>query len=138
MNIQLSRTVLTGLILAGMGFSAIAQPSGHGHAPQMQKPGPQAPHMNHQPAPRPPAAHAAPHQPAPKHMQQRQGAGPDHRWKKGTRVPQQYRSQHYVVNDWQHHGLKRPGKGQHWIQNGNDYLLVSVASGLIAQMVLGR
>ncbi len=137
MNIKLSGTVLTAIILSGMGFSAIAQPSGHGPAHQMQKPGQQAPQMNRQPAP-PPAAHAAPHQSAPHHMQQRQGAGPDHRWQKGTRVPQQYRSQHYVVNDWQHHGLKRPGKGQHWIQNGNDYLLVAVSSGLIAQMVLGH
>lgn len=142
MNTKLSGTVLAALIVGGVGFSAVAQPGpggpGPGPAPQMQKPGPQAPQMHRQPAPPPAATHAAPHPSGPAHMQQRQGAGPDHRWQKGSRVPQQYRTQHYVVKDWQHHGLQRPGRGQQWVQNGNDYLLVAVASGVIAQMVLGR
>lgn len=142
MNTKLSATVLAALIAGGVGFSAVAQPGpggpGPGPAPQMQKPGPQAPQMHRQPAPPPAAAHTSPHQSGPAHMQQRQGAGPDHRWQKGSRVPQQYRTQHYVVKDWQHHGLQRPGRGQQWVQNGNDYLLVAVASGVIAQMVLGR
>jgi len=35
------------------------------------------------------------------------------------------------VRDWNRHGLRRPGPGQQWIGVGNDYLLVSVVSGII-------
>ncbi|MEG0052897.1 MAG: RcnB family protein [Comamonas sp.] len=64
------------------------------------------------------------------------GAGPDHRWTRGTRVPPQYRGHNYVVNDWRAHRLPAPPRGHHWIQNGSDYLLVAIATGVIASMVL--
>ena len=86
---------------------------------------PPAPHQAHAPAR--PGAHAAP-----------QGAGPDHKWVRGTKVPAQYRTPHYVVHDWKRHGLKQPPRGQQWVQYGKDYLLVSIASGVIAQLVLGH
>ena len=52
-----------------------------------------------------------------------------------TDLPQ-YRSHHYVVNDWRGHHLSAPPRGYHWIQNGGDYLLVAIATGVIASMVL--
>ena len=66
------------------------------------------------------------------------GAGPDHNWVRGSRVPQQYRGYNYVVNDWRGHRLSAPPRGYHWIQNGNDYLLVAIATGVIASLVLGN
>ena len=66
------------------------------------------------------------------------GAGPDHRWVKGSRVPPQYRAHGYVVNDWRGHRLSAPPRGYRWIQNGGDYLLVAIASGVIAQIVFGN
>nr|WP_312989772.1 RcnB family protein [Comamonas koreensis] len=66
------------------------------------------------------------------------GAGPDHRWVKGSRVPPQYRAHGYVVNDWRGHRLSSPPRGYHWIQNGGDYLLVAIASGVVAQIVFGN
>ena len=73
---------------------------------------------------------------ADRHDNGRRGGGPDHNWYKGSRVPPQYRSQHYVVNDWRGHRLSAPPRGYHWIQNGGDYLLVAIATGVIASMVL--
>ena len=70
------------------------------------------------------------------HDNGRRGGGPDHNWYKGSRVPPQYRSQHYVVNDWRGHHLSAPPRGYHWIPNGGDYLLVAIATGVIASMVL--
>ena len=67
----------------------------------------------------------------------RRGAGPDHNWVRGSRVPQQYRGYNYVVNDWRGHRLSAPPRGYHWIQNGNDYLLVAIATGVITSLVLG-
>ena len=75
---------------------------------------------------------------ADRHDHGRRGGGPDHNWYKGSRVPPQYRSQHYVVNDWRGHRLSAPPRGYHWIQNGGDYLLVAIATGVIASMVLGN
>ena len=75
---------------------------------------------------------------ADRHDNGRRGGGPDHNWYKGSRVPPQYRSHHYVVNDWRGHHLSAPPRGYHWIQNGGDYLLVAIATGVIASMVLGN
>lgn len=65
------------------------------------------------------------------------GAGPDHRWVKGYRVPPQYRGPQYVVQDWRGHRLSAPPRGYHWVQYGGDYMLVAIASGVIAQLILG-
>jgi Ni/Co efflux regulator RcnB len=35
--------------------------------------------------------------------------------------------------DWRRHHLRHPGAGQRWIQVGNDYLLVSILTGVIAE-----
>ena len=66
------------------------------------------------------------------------GAGPDHNWQRGYRVPPQYRSHHYVVNDWRGHHLSAPPRGYQWVQNGSDYLLIGIATGVITSTVLGR
>jgi Ni/Co efflux regulator RcnB len=66
------------------------------------------------------------------------GAGPDQRWHRGDRLPMEYRHRSYVVDDWRGHRLSAPPRGYYWVQNGNDYLLVAIASGVIAQMLLGN
>lgn len=70
-------------------------------------------------------------------MDDRRGAGPERNWYRGARVPMHYRSNHYVVNDWRRHHLSAPPRGYHWIQNGSDYLLVAIATGVISQLILG-
>ena len=71
-------------------------------------------------------------------MHGQRGAGPNHNWYRGERVPPQYRSHHYVVNDWRGHHLSAPPRGYHWVQNGSDYLLVAIATGVIAQLILSQ
>lgn len=66
------------------------------------------------------------------------GAGPDHRWHRGDRLPSRYRSHHYVVSNWRAHRLSAPPRGYHWVQHGGDYLLVAIATGVIAQLILSR
>ncbi|MCF6117057.1 MAG: hypothetical protein E5Y63_16910 [Mesorhizobium sp.] len=50
-------------------------------------------------------------------------------WRNGQRYSSWRR--HQPVRDYRHYGLRRPGRGQQWIRVGNDYLLVSVVSGII-------
>ncbi|WP_245606829.1 RcnB family protein [Simplicispira psychrophila] len=71
-------------------------------------------------------------------FQSRRGAGPNHNWYRGTRMPPAYRTQHYVVNDWRMHHLTAPPRGYYWVQNGADYLLIAIATGVIAQIILSQ
>ena len=72
------------------------------------------------------------------HEQMRRGAGPDHSYYVGHRMPPQYRSRQYVVDDWRGHHLRQPPRGYHWVQSGSDYLLVAVATGLITSAILNN
>ncbi|TIQ21718.1 MULTISPECIES: RcnB family protein [unclassified Mesorhizobium] len=51
------------------------------------------------------------------------------RWRNGQKYSSWKR--HHSIRDYRHYGLRRPGRGQEWIRVGNDYLLVSVVSGII-------
>jgi Ni/Co efflux regulator RcnB len=66
------------------------------------------------------------------------GAGPDHAYYRGGRVPIQYRSHQYVVEDWRSHNLSAPPRGYHWVQSGSDYVLVAIATGIILQLLLNN
>lgn len=43
-----------------------------------------------------------------------------------------------ALRDYHRYGLKRPGHGQRWVKVDNDFLLISVASGIIAAVVASR
>lgn len=58
-------------------------------------------------------------------------------WRRGDRVPQQYRDRQYVVDDYRQYHLNPPPRGHHWVGVGGDFLLVVNSSGVIAQIVLG-
>ncbi|MFT5532615.1 MAG: Ni/Co efflux regulator RcnB [Burkholderiaceae bacterium] len=66
------------------------------------------------------------------------GAGPNHNYRKGDRLPRDYRGHQYVVDDWRGHRLSAPPRGYHWVQTGGDYVLVAIASGIILQLFLGN
>ena len=66
------------------------------------------------------------------------GAGPDHNFYRGGRLPAQYRNHQYVVNDWRGHHLSAPPRGYQWVQTGADYVLVAIATGIIAQLLLSN
>jgi len=42
------------------------------------------------------------------------------------------------IRDWHGHGLRQPPRGYQWVGVGADYLLVAVASGVIAQIVMSQ
>lgn len=59
-------------------------------------------------------------------------------WRRGGRVPAEYRGRNYVVDDWRGHRLQQPPRGYHWVGVGGDYVLAAIAGGLIAQIVNGQ
>jgi len=70
--------------------------------------------------------------------QDERGAGPDHAFRRGQRLPIEYRNRQYVVDDWRGHHLSAPPRGYHWVQTGGDYVLVAIATGIILQLMLGN
>lgn len=66
------------------------------------------------------------------------GGGPRHDLRRGQRLGQEYRNNRYVVSDWRERRLSAPPRGHHWVRTGNDYVLAAIATGLIAQVLLGN
>jgi Ni/Co efflux regulator RcnB len=66
------------------------------------------------------------------------GAGPNHDFRRGQRLPAEYRNRQYVVDDWRGHHLSAPPRGYHWVQTGGDYVLVAIATGVILQLLLNQ
>jgi Ni/Co efflux regulator RcnB len=57
---------------------------------------------------------------------------------RGGRLPGELRNRQYVVSDWRGHHLNAPPRGYQWVQVGPDYVLASVATGIIANLILSR
>jgi Ni/Co efflux regulator RcnB len=62
--------------------------------------------------------------------------GPE--WRRGGHVPREYMNRQYYVNDWRAHHLQAPPRGYQWVQVGDDYVLMALATGLIAQLLLAH
>jgi Ni/Co efflux regulator RcnB len=57
-------------------------------------------------------------------------------YKKGGHVPAQYRNQRYIVTDWRSNHLRQPPRGYAWVRSDNNqYLLVALTTGLIAEIL---
>ena len=76
--------------------------------------------------------------PVPQRGERGRGAGPDHNFYRGGRLPSQYHQSQYVVSDWRGHHLRQPPRGYHWVQSGNDFLLVAITTGIIASILLNQ
>jgi Ni/Co efflux regulator RcnB len=70
---------------------------------------------------------------------------PGHQWsspvyRRGDHLPYHLRQPHYHVSDWRAHRLYAPPHGYHWVRadNRGDYLLVAIATGLIANLLLNH
>jgi Ni/Co efflux regulator RcnB len=61
-------------------------------------------------------------------------------YRRGDHVPYQYRQRQYYVNDWRAHRLYAPPQGYQWVRadDSGDYLLVAIATGLIANLLLSQ
>jgi len=124
-----SKPVISALAVLSMAFTgaALAQPNGYTGGPQYQgqnrgndaRQGPQYRNGNDR-------GHGD------------RGAGPEHNFYRGGRLPNEYRNHQYVVDDWRNHHLSAPPRGYQWVQTGGDYVLVAIATGIIAQILLGQ
>ncbi|MES2318903.1 MAG: RcnB family protein [Pseudomonadota bacterium] len=61
-----------------------------------------------------------------------------YRMQRGERLSQYDRGDYYVVSDWRSRSLYAPQRGYQWVQAGNDYALVAIATGIIASVLLNN
>lgn len=58
------------------------------------------------------------------------------RYRVGDRLPDYYRNSYYYVNDWCGYHLYEPPRGYGWANIDGNFVLVALASGIIAQVLL--
>ena len=71
-------------------------------------------------------------------QERERGAGPNHAYHRGDRLPAEEHTNRDVVDDWRGHNLNATPNGYHWVQSGNDYVLAAIATGVIADLLLSR
>jgi len=59
-------------------------------------------------------------------------------FRRGGHIPREYYNRQYYVNDWRGHHLSAPPRGYQWVQVGSDYVLIALATGLIANLILSQ
>jgi Ni/Co efflux regulator RcnB len=63
---------------------------------------------------------------------QHEAMGSSHRWHNGDH----YTGQRHYVSNWSYYHLHQPPQGYEWVQDGSQFVLVAVASGIIADVIL--
>jgi Ni/Co efflux regulator RcnB len=59
------------------------------------------------------------------------------KWNRGQRLPANYRGRNHYV-DWRAHRLRQPPGGYQWVEVDGQYVLVAIATGLIADALFGN
>ncbi|MDE2238939.1 MAG: RcnB family protein, partial [Rhodospirillales bacterium] len=59
----------------------------------------------------------------------------NHRWSRG----EHYDGQRYVVHhdDWDRYHLHAPPPGYEWVRSGDQFVMIAIASGIIASIIVG-
>lgn len=132
---KIATIALSFMIIASSSLSAFAQGPGNG-PDQQQRKLPQQ--QQHQQQNNPQQGHNAQPQHASQH-QQRGNQRAEHQQKpdfrRGHALPQQYRGKGYQVSDWKKRGLKSPPSGHRWMNVDGNYVLIAVATGVIASVI---
>jgi Ni/Co efflux regulator RcnB len=119
-------TAVAAALAMCMAGSALAQPHYGGPGPRDRR----APQQVNRRMPPPPP-------PQPRYDVRRDDGRAHAQWRRGDRLPPQYRNRTYVVNNYQQYRLQPPPRGYQWVGVGADFLLIAAATGLIAQIITG-
>lgn len=71
-------------------------------------------------------------------QQQYYDGGRSREFRRGGHIPREYDNRQYYENDWRGHHLSAPPHGYQWVQVGSDYVLIALATGIIANLILNQ
>ncbi len=60
------------------------------------------------------------------------GDAGNHQWRHGQR----YNGHRQVVHNWNQYHLRQPPHGYEWVQDGGQFVLIGIASGIIAEVLV--
>lgn len=116
---------------------SLAQPAGNGPGEQQQGQQ-QAPLQGKSQQGKTQQGQAKPQQSQNKQAAKRSTPAPHRDWKSGGTAPAAYRAKQYQVSNWQANHLSQPPANHRWLKVNGDFVLVSIATGVIASIVTGR
>lgn len=61
-----------------------------------------------------------------------------YKWSRGHRMSPAERRNMRDVRDYRRYHLAPPPRGYRWVQVNNDYLMISIAGGVISNIITGR
>lgn len=132
---KIATIALSFMIIASSSLNAFAQ--GPGNGPDQQPQPRKLPQQQHQQN-NPQQSHNAQPQHTSQHQQrgnQRAEHQQKHDFRQGRALPPQYRGKGYQVSDWKKRGLKSPPSGHRWMNVDGNYVLIAVATGVIASVI---
>jgi Ni/Co efflux regulator RcnB len=119
-----SLTLAAAVALASLGPTAAMAQGYQPYQPGPYQPGP------YQPGPYQPG----PYQQGPGYDHHDDGPGTGHHdWRKGDRF---YGDRNRV--DWRYHHLSPPLRGYEWVRDGDQFMLIGIRSGVIAEVLQNR
>ncbi len=59
-------------------------------------------------------------------------------WARGQRLDHRYRDNRYYVSDYRSRGLRAPPRGYRWQRVDDRYLMVAIATGVIASVIIAN
>jgi len=135
-------SVLCATLMLSAPLASFAQPGppqGHDGGPSHQDQG--RPHKGQQqghpqPQGKPGNAHAQGYR-NPNYRPQPGMPIPHQQWQRGHVVDPHYRDDRYWVTDWRARHLSPPPRDHRWLYVNGDYVLVAIASGVIANILTG-
>lgn len=146
MKTMKSTTIVCAIALAGMSLSSLSFAQGNDwrNGPPQGRPQVQQQHGPQHGAQPNQNRHARPMDHRFDHSDMRRNdrghyynaRGPEFR--RGGYIPRDFRNRQYYVNDYRAYHLSPPPRGQQWVQVGSDYVLIAIATGLIANIVLNH
>jgi Ni/Co efflux regulator RcnB len=59
-----------------------------------------------------------------------------HRWRRGERLPSDYRTDAYLIPDYATYRLRPPPRGYYWVRVDNNAVLAAVATGVVLDVAV--
>lgn len=128
-----TKLIIPALLALSVSSLSFADNNAHGknHGPQSNG-NQNASHQSHE------SKHASGQHVVKKSVASKHKPRPHQDWKRGGYLPRDYRGQGYYVNNWKEAHLREPARGERWVSVNGDYILVSIATNVILDILTGR
>jgi Ni/Co efflux regulator RcnB len=131
-----STAIICAIAAASLGFSSLSFAQDHGRNDPRRDDQRSERHSDHRDGPRYEPRYDQRNERWNERRDYYNARGPE--FSRGGHIPNEYRNRQYRVADYHTHHLSPPPRGHQWVQVGADYVLIAIATGVIAQIILNQ